>query len=93
MLVVLHALTRKRFAIAFEWGRLARLAAVLVGGTVAGELLLPTSGVVGFVTRAVLALALPVVLVAVGFLGDEEREQAVALVRRVRRSSQRSAST
>src|SRR3954469_11678340 len=93
MLVVLHALTRRRFAIAFEWGRLARLAAVLVGGTVAGELLLPTSGAVGFVTRAAVALALPVVLVGVGFLGDEEREHAVALVRRARRSSQRSPST
>jgi O-antigen/teichoic acid export membrane protein len=92
MLVVLHALTRKRFAIAFEWGRLARLALVLGGGTVAGELLLPTSGAVGFVTRAAVALALPAVLVAVGFLDDEERDQAVALARRVRRSSQRSPS-
>src|SRR5439155_8422443 len=92
MLAVLLALTRSRFSIAFEWGRLARLVLILGGGTVAGELLLPTSGVVGFVTRALLAAALPVVLVAVGFLGDEERESAVALVRRLRTSSQRSPS-
>src|SRR3954452_6086325 len=48
MLAVLLALTRRRFAIAFEWGRLARLALILGGGTLAGELLLPTSGAVGF---------------------------------------------
>src|SRR3954462_3995227 len=43
MLAVLWLLTRRRFAIGFERGRLARLAIVLGGGTVAGELLLPTS--------------------------------------------------
>src|SRR3954471_1004091 len=60
MLAVLHALTRRRFAIAFEWGRLARLAVILGGGTVAGELLLPTSGAAGLLSRAALAAALPV---------------------------------
>jgi O-antigen/teichoic acid export membrane protein len=85
MLGVLLALTRSRFSIAFEWGRIARLVLILGGGTVAGELLLPTSGVVGFVTRALLAAALPVVLALSGFLTREERAQVRSLARRVPR--------
>src|SRR4051812_18533624 len=92
MLAVLHALTRRRFAIAFEWGRLARLALILGGGTLAGELLLPTSGAVGFVSRAAVTAALPVALVASGFLSGEERERALAAVAAARpRRSSRSA--
>src|SRR4051812_20749046 len=85
MLSVLLALTRSRFSIAFEWGRLARVALILGGGTVAGELLLPTSGLVGFVTRALLAAALPLVLALSGFLTGEERAQARLLARRLPR--------
>ena len=44
MLVAMWALTRNLFAVAFEWGRLARFVAVAGGLTVAGELLLPTVG-------------------------------------------------
>ena len=76
MLGALHALTRRRFAIAFEWGRLARLAIVLGGGALSGELLLPTSGAGGLAARAALAAALPVLLLASGFLSPEERERA-----------------
>jgi peptidoglycan biosynthesis protein MviN/MurJ (putative lipid II flippase) len=82
MLAVLLALTRSRFTIAVEWGRLARLAVVLGGGTVAGELLLPTSGVTGFVTRALLAGLLPVALILSGFFTDEERARLRLLVLR-----------
>jgi len=80
MLAVLYALTRSRFSIAFEPGRLARLAVIFGGGTVAGELLLPTSGAVGFVTRALLAAALPAALLASGFLTNEERDRARSVV-------------
>ena len=89
MLAALHALTRKRFAIAFEWGRLARLALVLGGGAVAGEVLLPTSGVVGFATRALVTVALPFALVASGFLSGEERARARELLPRLRPRSAR----
>src|SRR6185503_2664512 len=82
MLVVLFVLTRKRFAIDFEWGRLARIVLVLGGGTVAGELLLPTSGVGGFVSRALLAAVLPLVLIASGFLTTEERAWVLRFRRR-----------
>ena len=81
MLLVLWLLTRRRFRVAFELGRLARVVAVLAVPTVAAELLLPTSGVAGFFSRAAVAAVLPVLLAASGFLSAEER----AWLRRVRR--------
>ena len=48
MLGIMHLLTRRAFAVAFEWGRLAQLTLVVGGLAAAGELVLPTSGVVGF---------------------------------------------
>jgi O-antigen/teichoic acid export membrane protein len=64
IVAVLHLLTRRLFVVPFEWGRLAAAIAVLTTLAVAGELLLPTHGAVGLVTRlAVLALA-PAALVA-----------------------------
>jgi O-antigen/teichoic acid export membrane protein len=63
MLVVVHALTRRAFAVPFEWPHLAVLVGVIGGVAVAGELLLPTSGAGGFLLRA-LALALIPVLLA-----------------------------
>jgi O-antigen/teichoic acid export membrane protein len=67
MLVVVHLLTRRLFLVPFEWARLARVIAILAGVAVAGELLLPTSGVGGFATRAlalgvIAALLVPDVL-------------------------------
>jgi O-antigen/teichoic acid export membrane protein len=81
MLVVLWLLTRGRFRVAFERGRLARIVLVLGVPTIAGELLLPTSGVSGFVSRAAVCAVLPALLAVSGFLSAEER----AFLRRVRR--------
>ena len=64
MLVVLHLLTRRLFAVAFEWLRLAHAVALLAGVSVAGELLLPVAGASGLLTRA-LALAALVPLLAI----------------------------
>jgi O-antigen/teichoic acid export membrane protein len=75
MLVVMRLLTRRLFGVAFEWRRIAQLALVLGGLSGAGELLLPTSGAAGFVSRAALALLLPVVLGLTGFYRSEERAQ------------------
>jgi hypothetical protein len=72
MLIVIYFLTRRLFAIHFEWGRLGRLVAVLAGIAVAGELLLPTSGAVGFVARGALWLLIFPLLAASGFLRAEE---------------------
>jgi O-antigen/teichoic acid export membrane protein len=63
MLVVVHLLTRRLFVVPFEWARLARIVAIIGGATVAGELLLPDSGVGGFASRAAVLAAIPVMLV------------------------------
>jgi peptidoglycan biosynthesis protein MviN/MurJ (putative lipid II flippase) len=73
MLVVLHLLTRRLFAVPFEWGRLAHAVALLGGVAVAGELLLPEDGADGLVVRAALAAALPALLLATGFMRPAER--------------------
>jgi O-antigen/teichoic acid export membrane protein len=84
MLGVMHLLTRRAFPVAFEWRRLAQLT-VLVGGlAAAGELALPTSGVVGFISRAVVWAAIPPVLLVTGFAHGAELAQARALLARVR---------
>jgi O-antigen/teichoic acid export membrane protein len=72
-LAVLHLLTRGLFHVPFEWGRLVQATAVLGGAAVLGELLLPTEGAVGLVSRALLVAAVPVVLWVTGFLRPEER--------------------
>jgi len=85
MIGVMHFLTRRAFAASFEWMRLIKLVVVLGGMSVAGELLLPTQGLVGFVSRAAVLAAMPLVLTATGFTHPEEREQARMLLARARR--------
>jgi O-antigen/teichoic acid export membrane protein len=62
MLVVVHVLTRRLFVVPFEWPRLARIVAIVAGPAVAGELLLPESGAGGFVSRALVLAAIPLLL-------------------------------
>jgi O-antigen/teichoic acid export membrane protein len=85
MLTAMHLLTRRAFAAAFEWARLAHLALVLGGLAVLGDLFLPTHGVVGFITRAAVLAAMPLVLHATRFLHPQELEQARLMIGRVRR--------
>src|SRR5918997_4090667 len=59
MLVVLHVLTRRLFAVPFEWRRLTHAVVLLAGGAGAGERLLPPAGAGGLVTRAATLAALP----------------------------------
>jgi O-antigen/teichoic acid export membrane protein len=63
MLVVVHLLTRRLFAVPFEWARLGKIVAIVGGVSVAGELLLPTAGLAGFAARAGFLAAIPVLLV------------------------------
>ncbi|MDQ3676047.1 MAG: hypothetical protein M3401_04460, partial [Actinomycetota bacterium] len=72
MLVVLHLLTRRLFAVPFEWGRLAHAVALLAGVAVAGELALPTSGVDGFASRALALAVLPLLFAASRFAQPAE---------------------
>jgi O-antigen/teichoic acid export membrane protein len=76
VLVLMYVFTQRLFHVPYEWLRLSQavgLAALLV---LAGELLLPTSGLAGLAGRAALWLAYPLLLWVTGFLNDEEREAA-----------------
>ena len=81
MLLVAHLLTRRLFAVPFERGRLALLVGVIAGVAVAGELLLPESGALGFGLRALALAAIPLVLLAAGFLAPEEAARLRELYR------------
>lgn len=85
MLLVIHAITRSVFRISFEWMRLARLAAIVGGVSISGELLLPTSGAVGFVSRTLWLALIPTLLLATRFLAPREVRQARMLLASVRR--------
>jgi O-antigen/teichoic acid export membrane protein len=89
MLLVMHVLTRRLFTVNFEWGRLARIVAVLGGMAAAGELLLPTHGAVGFFTRVLVTAMMPVVLAGSGFLHPQEMARLRALWRMASGSRQR----
>ena len=82
MLAVMHALTRRAFSVAFEWRRLAQLAAVMGGVAVLGEVLLPTHGAVGLITRAAAFAAIPALLWLTGFAHPHELSRARAAVER-----------
>ncbi len=86
MLTVMHLLTRRAFAVQFEWPRLVHLVVVVGGLAAAGDLLLPTSGVVGFVTRGLVFAAIPIALLATGFAHPAELRQTRSLLAQARRS-------
>jgi O-antigen/teichoic acid export membrane protein len=82
MLALMYALTRRLFVVPFEWVRLAHVVVVIGGVTVAGELLLPTSGALGLVERTGALLAIPLLLMVTRFLGPGERTRLRALFER-----------
>ncbi len=85
MLIVMYALTRRLFPVGFEWLRLAKLAAILAGVAVSGELLLPTIGFAGLALRAVWLALVPIALVLTRFFHPHERAQARKLLPEARR--------
>jgi O-antigen/teichoic acid export membrane protein len=85
MLAVMHLLTRHAFGVAFEWRRLAQLALVMGGIAVAGDLLLPTHGLVGFLTRGAAFAAIPPALWATRFAHPRELVHLRRLIGRARR--------
>jgi len=73
VLGLMYALTQRLFPVPYEWGRLALLVVVTAAIVAAGELLLPSEGLAGLLSRAALWLAMPVLLLATGFLSAAER--------------------
>lgn len=90
MIAAMHLLTRRIFAVSFDWARLGALSLLLAAVAVSGELLLPTSGLAGLLTRALWLLLVPAALLLGRFFTPEERSQARSLIddagRRVLRS-------
>jgi O-antigen/teichoic acid export membrane protein len=75
MLGVMHILTRRVFSVAFEWRRLTQIVLVMGGIAAAGDILLPTHGIVGFLTRAAVLAAIPPILWVTGFAHAQELAQ------------------
>ena len=80
MLAVMYVLTRRLFSVGFEWGRLARLTAILAGVAVSGELLLPPGGFDGLALRVAWLALVPALLLLTRFFYPHERVQAKALL-------------
>jgi O-antigen/teichoic acid export membrane protein len=80
MLGVMHVLIRRAFAASFEWWRLAHLVGVIGGLAALGDLLLPTHGALGCITRLGVFAGIPVALFASGFAHPEELARARSLL-------------
>jgi O-antigen/teichoic acid export membrane protein len=91
LLALMHVVSRRLFRVPFEWTRLARIVAFAAGLYAAGELLLPTEGVDGFLSRAALVPAFVVLLYVSGFFSAAELTGVRAVVERVRGPGARSA--
>ncbi len=73
VLALMYGFTQRLFPVPYQWARLARVvasAAILVG---LGELLLPTSGAAGLLSRVAFFAAYPLALFATGFFTPGER--------------------
>jgi O-antigen/teichoic acid export membrane protein len=84
MLIAIHLLTRRLFVVPFEWGRITLAVVVMGGVSVAGDLLLPDHGFVGFITRTLALAAIPAILYIAHFLHPHELERLRAMARRLR---------
>jgi O-antigen/teichoic acid export membrane protein len=85
MLSVMHLLVRRVFPVRFEWQRIAHAVVILGGVATAGDLVLPTAGVAGFMLRLVAFAAVPPILLLTGFAHRAELAQARGLIARARR--------
>jgi hypothetical protein len=80
VIVLIYGVSRRIFPIPWQWGRLTVVvgaAAVLVA---AGELLLPTEGAAGFLSRLAVFCLYPVILWFGGAVHRGERAQVRALI-------------
>jgi O-antigen/teichoic acid export membrane protein len=84
MLIVMYLLVRGAFTVSFEWSRLVHAVLLMAAFAVAGDLLLPTRGAAGLLTRAVVFAAIPPALLGTGFAHREEITRARALLHRAR---------
>jgi O-antigen/teichoic acid export membrane protein len=81
VLALMYGFTQRLFPVPYQWGRLARIVLSSAALVAAGELLLPTDGVAGLLSRGALWAAYPPILFAAGFFTPEERRW-LSLLRR-----------
>jgi O-antigen/teichoic acid export membrane protein len=93
MLALMYGVTHRLFPVPFQWGRMLRIVTIAGGLFALGEVLLPTSGVEGFLSRAALVAAYPLLLAASGFFEPAEISHLRALGKRLRARPARSAET
>ncbi len=86
---LLGFVTQRIFPVPWQWGRLAVITAVAAALVVGGELLLPTDGAAGLLSRAALWLAYPPLLWFGGVVDRGEREAIAAALRTAARGQGR----
>lgn len=68
---LMYVFTQRLFYVPYEWGRLAAILLLTIGTIAAGELLLPTEGIEGFLLRGALIAAFPLLLWLLAMSGEE----------------------
>jgi O-antigen/teichoic acid export membrane protein len=81
ILALMYVFTQRLFAVPYEWGRLLQALGLATALVLAAELLLPTDGFAGLIARLGVWALYPLSLWGSGFLHDEERRAAGALLR------------
>lgn len=79
VLALMYGFTQRLFPVPYEWARLARVVFAAAALVAAGELLLPTAGASGLLSRSALWLAYPLALFASGFFTPAERHWLAGL--------------
>jgi O-antigen/teichoic acid export membrane protein len=73
VLGLMYVFTQRLFPVPYEWGRMLRVVLTVAALVGFAELVVPTSGAVGLLLRAVLFAAYPLALFATGFFSEGER--------------------
>jgi O-antigen/teichoic acid export membrane protein len=73
VLGLMYAFTQRLFPVPYEWGRLVRVVLTVAALVGLAELLVPTSGALGLLLRALLFAAYPLLLFGTGFFTQGER--------------------
>jgi O-antigen/teichoic acid export membrane protein len=79
VLGLMYAFTQRLFPVPYEWGRLLRVVLVVAALVGVAELLVPTSGALGLLLRALLFAAYPLALLATRFFTPGERRRLARL--------------
>lgn len=81
VIALIYLVSRRIFPIPWQWDRLAVVVGSAAVVIAAGDVLLPTDGIVGFLTRAALFALYPVILWFGGAITPSERRQVRDLLR------------